>query len=55
MNKVLKYVMFALISAGLVFIVACNSTSANNQSSNSNGEFVKASFDRGQVAATKAD
>lgn len=55
MDKVLKYVMFALISAGLVFIVACNSTSANNQSSNSNGEFVKASFDRGQVAATKAD
>ena len=31
MNKVLKYVMFALISAGLVFIVACNSTSALRQ------------------------
>ena len=54
MNKVLKYVVFALISMGLVFVVACNS-GTSNQASDTKGEFVKASFDRGQVAATKAD
>ena len=32
MNKVLKYVVFALISMGLVFVVACNSGTSTQAS-----------------------